>query len=315
MLGRLLRAGAAATAACSLALSPAWGAGGGDKKGRSSVSAEDRKAAQREFAEGQRAFKLGDFRHAALSFESAYRHAPHHDPLWNAARAWHRAGDLARAANLYAKYLREAPPRTPDRNTAQSALDALSQKLARLEVHANGLDEPSVDGTPLEHDSVYVAPGEHVIEARADKRTVTQRRTVEAGTVVSVAIVPPPPEPPPPPPKPPPPPEPKRKGWPPVVVYVGGAVTALAGGITIWSGVDTRRHKTTFDAAPTQDNLDTGLGKQTRTNVLLGVTAGAAVLTGVAAVWLVDWRSPRSEGAAAVRLDLGPGSATLTGRF
>jgi hypothetical protein len=85
-------------------------------------SAADREAAARAFSQGQRAFKKGDFRHAAESFETAYKDAPHPSSLWNAARAWHRARELARAANLYAKFLREAPADSRDRNSAQAAI-------------------------------------------------------------------------------------------------------------------------------------------------------------------------------------------------
>src|SRR5580700_7027743 len=78
-------------------------------------SEDDRRAAASFFAEGQKAYNGGDFRHAAESFESAYKRAPRLPPLWNAARAWDKGGELVRAANLYASYLRKAPPNTPDR--------------------------------------------------------------------------------------------------------------------------------------------------------------------------------------------------------
>ena len=63
-------------------------------------SDEDRKAAAKLFAEGQKSYSTGDFRHAAESFEAAYARAPRLAPLLNAARAWHNARELVRAANL-----------------------------------------------------------------------------------------------------------------------------------------------------------------------------------------------------------------------
>src|SRR5262249_30884250 len=77
---------------------------------RSPRTAEARREAARKFGDATRAFDAGDYRRAGEGFEAAYQLAPHEDPLWNGARAWHLAGDLARAANLYARYLREAPP-------------------------------------------------------------------------------------------------------------------------------------------------------------------------------------------------------------
>src|SRR5579862_584019 len=77
-----------------------------------------RAQAAEQFREGSRAFDGGDFAQAADAFEQAYRLAPHVDSLWNAARARQRAEDLARAATLYAKYLRDAPPDARDRDLA-----------------------------------------------------------------------------------------------------------------------------------------------------------------------------------------------------
>src|SRR5262249_13544235 len=89
-------------------------------------SAEDRKAARDRFAEGERAFKAGDFARAGEAFDDAYRLAPHPSAAWNAARAWQKAGEKARAANLYARYLREAPANDPDRSQSAAALVELS---------------------------------------------------------------------------------------------------------------------------------------------------------------------------------------------
>ena len=280
------------------------------------VTAADRHAAQQAFAEGQRAFTLGDFQHAAESFEKAYQRAPHHAALWNAARSWQRAGEGARAANLYAKYLREAPPNAPDRNSAIAALKKLSGKLARLEIHAAGMQELQVDGEPVQDEVVYVSPGTHLIEAKSGDRTVRQQQRAEAGAVVSVALLPPPvassaPRPPPPPPPPPPV---QSKKWSPTVVYVGGAITLVLAGATTWSGLNTLSQKDTFDAAPTQDNLDEGHARQTRTNVLLACSLGAAALTGAAALWLVDWGSERSKGKETGHVQAGVAGNSLVVR-
>jgi hypothetical protein len=260
---------------------------------------EDRQVAAHEFQEAQRAFAAGDFRLAAELFESAYKHKPHYAPLWNAARARQRAGDTARAANLYARYLREAPPNTRDRNTAQTALRELAPKLGRLEVAAVGLDDLRLDGEPVSERTVYVNPGAHVVEAikkgeGGDKdKTVRASASVDAGQTVSVALVPPDEAQPPQPLTPPPPsrePEHTKGGLSPTVVIVGGGVTALAATLTVFSGVDTLNQRSQFDKDPSQSNLDSGKSKQLRTNILLGVTATFAVLTGACAIWLVDWQ-------------------------
>lgn len=284
------------------------------------ASSEDRRQAAKDFAEGDRAFKEGDFRQAAESYERAYRRVPHHSALWNAARAWHRAGELARAANFYARYLREAPPNARDRNSAQRAVNDLSSRLARLEIHATDMASIKLDGEPVEATSVFVTPGAHVVEGRTrDDRPVREAQTVEPGDVISIALAPPPPAPvakvtPPPPPAPPPP----SHGWSPVTVYFGGALTLALAGITVWSGLDTLQQKDAFDRSPTQNNLDVGRQKETRTNVLIVASSGVAALTAATAIFLVDWHGggAREKGPEAhVEVGAGPGTLLVRGEF
>jgi tetratricopeptide (TPR) repeat protein len=283
------------------------------------VSSEDRRQAAKDFGEGDRAFKEGDFRQAAESYERAYRRVPHHSALWNAARSWHRAGELARAANFYARYLREAPPNARDRNSAQRAVNDLSSRLARLEIHASDVTALELDGEAVEPGSVFVTPGAHVVEARArDGRPVREAQTVEPGDVISVSLAPPPPAPvakeaPPAPAALPP-----AHGWSPVIVYFGGAVTLALAGITVWSGLDTLQQKDAFDRSPTQNNLDVGRQKQTRTNVLVGATSAVAALTAATAFFLVDWRGGGAHEKAPeahVEVGAGLGSVLLRGAF
>lgn len=325
---RLLGAALVAVAA-AVAVAPVARA-----QGVAAAGADDRRQAAKDFADGDRAFKDGDYRQAAESYERAYARVPHHSALWNAARSWHRAGELARAANLYARYLREAPPGARDRNSAQRAMNELSGRLARIEVHATDVADVQVDGQPVAGPSVFVTPGAHVVSGRAaDGRAVRQSQSVEAGDVVSVALVPSP-APGAPAPPPPPAPTPERRasrGWSPIVVYFGGAVALALAGITVWSGIDTLQQKDAFDKTPTQNNLDVGRQKETRTNVLIAASAGVAALTAVTALVLVDWHGTREsagppgsglehptrkrEPGPAVQVGAGLGSLVLKGSF
>jgi hypothetical protein len=297
-----------------------------------------RKEAARKYTEGTRAFDAGDFTGAAQAFEAAYALAPHPDALWNAARAWHRAGELARAANLYARYLREVPWNAPDRATAQAAMKTLASKLARIEVRASpGVEAIRLDDSLLDATVVYVIPGVHVLRGHTATGDVEERTTVKAGAEVSVLVAPaesPAPAAPDTPASPsaspmepaapaPPPhstitpeksgPAP-RSGWSPVVFAVETGLTVAVTGITIWSGVDTLSTRQSFLANPTQGTLDSGRFDQLRTNVLLGVSIGLAALTAATAIFLVDWGGPRAE-ATALRVGLGPASAFVRGSF
>jgi hypothetical protein len=272
-------------------------------------SFEKKKAAAAAFNRGEKAYAAKDFKGAGAAFEEAFDHVPHPSALWNAARAWNRAGELPRAANLYARYLSEAPPDAPDRKNATTSLDKLTPKLGKLNINAPGADKVEVDDEVALGKSVYVTPGTHVVRARTKDKVIQRVQSVEAGGVASVALV-----------------EdavsvpidatakePDRgKPLPPAVVIGGGAATAVALGITIGLGVDTLNAKSTYDAAQTQENLDAGRAKQTRTNVLLGVTLGLAALTGAAAIFLVDWGGS-SKGAA--KVGAGLGSVHLLGSF
>jgi hypothetical protein len=287
-------------------------------------SAAEREAAQRAFAQAQHAFRRGDFRHAAEQFEVAYGHAPHPDVLWNAARAWHRAREFARAANLYAKFLRDAPADARDRNSATTELRELSQRLARLDVVAPDFQELRVDEQPLDGTSVYVTPGAHVVEGKIDGRVVRQTPTVAAGDVMSVALVTAPPAP-----AAPaaalPAPAPAevtrdegvktgRHGLPPVVVWIGAGATAVATGITVWSAVDTEQARSHYNGTP--QALDDGLDKERRTNVLVVVSSGLGAFTLLSTLLFVDWHgSGKPKEGVTVKVGAGLGSVSLGGTF
>lgn len=199
----------------------------------------------------------------------------------------------------------------------------MKPKVGRIDVHATDVTGVVVDQVSFEGGSVYVVPGSHLIEGRATtsaRETVRVTPNVAAGEVVSVVLAPPreapstagmidpletidstPP-----------PPVAKSAGVSPMFVVVGGALTAVATGLTVWSGLSTlsRRDRYVLNRdQQTQENYDDGKAAQTRTNVLLAVTGGVAVLTAVTAVFFVDWHGTRSTAMVGV----GPGSVVLRG--
>ncbi len=77
----------------------------------------------------------------------------------------------------------------------------------------------------------------------------------------------------------------------------GLVVTAGLGGVTIWSGIDTMNNPGTAAVKAgcagkgvSCPLYQQGLASQTRTNVLIGATAGAAAVTIVLAVF-TKWKS------------------------
>ncbi len=105
------------------------------------------------------------------------------------------------------------------------------------------------------------------------------------------------------------------RGISPVWFYLGLGATGIAGVATIVSGVDTANQHSAFTSKCGSANppvacpvglASSGQSAQTRTNVLLGVTAGLAAVT-VVTVFFVRWHD--------TRVGLSPAGVTATGRF
>jgi tetratricopeptide (TPR) repeat protein len=275
------------------------------------------------FEQGRTAFNGGDYASAALAFDQAYATRPHHSSIWNAALAWERAADPVKAANRFARYLDEAPPDALDRDTATARLQALGGKLGRLELRAEGVTELRVDGQAVDSTTVYVSPGSHVVTARKGSQSIRHLASVQAGELLSVALAPgletvdaekaadvrasgDEPEPPlmpingrstvvqen----------DTSWRGLPPITFYAGTVITATLAGVTVWSGIDTLAARDDYDREQSRAKAEEGLEKQDRTNILFAVTLGVALLTGVTALWLVDWDGEGSDRESASTL-------------
>jgi hypothetical protein len=289
------------------------------------LSESDRKAAHDQYEQGKKAFEGGDYLRAATLFLAAYRLAPHHDPLWNAARAYELAGEKVRAANLYTLYLEIAPVEALDRDRATAARRDLAAVLGRLEVHGRATDV-RVDDAPANGTTIFVAPGQHIVRGIIDGQAIENVVTVSAGSTLSVALETAPspgsapsmprtsstaPE------------SPaiarpramearqsSARPLPPLVVYIGAGLTLVAAGFTIASGVDTLNAKSQYEATPSEPLLSDGQSKQDRTNVLFWTTLGLGVTTATLAVLLVHWGRGHE-----VRAGFGPGSLLVDGRL
>jgi hypothetical protein len=275
---------------------------------------EEQAVAGRKFKEGLRAFAKHDYANAAKLFEEAYAIAPHPDAMMNAADARDRAGDLLLSAQNCQRVLADFP-NDKAAEDARAKLGTLTPKLGRLDVQTKGLaTDVTVDGAASHPGEVFVDPGDHVVEAKIWGELVTRRVNVVAGARENVLLEPPPKEAPkaitPAPPR-------DEKPLHPAFFFVGLGLTAAAGGVMIWSGVDTNQARDDFDASPTQQGLDDGRSKQLRTNVLIGVTAGLGVATGAIGVFATEWGGDDAPGEppSTARLVVGPGFSGVSGTF
>ncbi len=301
-------------------------------------SPERIRSAAEEFDRGRRAFLAKDFEQAAVHFENAYRDAPRAESLRLAIRARREAKQPARAATHAAVALERYGDDAPTAQLAKEVLAESSPQLHDLTVEcspecslAEGGRILSQSDGPRHH--VFLEPGTHEIAVGFRQGTVSLTVDATRGgkDVLPVAAPPEPPDPAaaaPPPgaglpgPSPVRPPEAARGNKPfgPVVFFVAAGITLVAGGATVASGLDTQNNPgidaVRRECAGKDESCPLyreGQSSETRTNVLLGVTAGATVATAVLGVFFTRWSSP----SVAIAPSVGPGhaGASLGGHF
>lgn len=314
-------------------------------------SAEDIKAAGAEFDLGKQAFKKKAWIEASEHFEAADSRAPSAVALELAIRSRDKASQLDRAATLAELALKRHAGEAGLAKLAESVL-----KRARAELHALTVKcAPECDlvlGTKLVHGGaatervVYLPPGPAQVNASwsGGRTRVAPVQALKAGQS-EVAFEAPPEETPPAvggaakakskpakagaAPEPTPAPPPTRDtgakqggGLPPLVFFVGAGLTAVAGGLSIWSGIDTQNNPGKDAVREQCAGQDTscpayqdGLERQNRTNILLGVTAGLALTSGVIGAFFTDWSGEPDKQSARVEPWLGVGALGARGRF
>ena len=283
-------------------------------------SPERIKAAAEEFDRGRRAYLAKNYDQAAVHFENAYRDAPSAQTLRLAIRARRDAKQLARAATLAAIAQARYPEDSASMQNAKETLDAAAPELHEYTIDCNvdcaiAADGRVVSQSDAQHHRIFLDPGAHDLgvsfgEGRSTARKIEARKggkeslSFEAPPASKVEPPPPPPDPnrdkvtPPPPP--PPPPKVEEKPFGPLVFLVGAGLTAAAGGVTIWSGIDTQNSPGTEavrrECAGKDESCPAyadGQDKELRTNVLIGTTIGLGVVTAVVGLFFTQWSSAK----------------------
>lgn len=306
------------------------------------------RAAAEAFDRGREAYKNEDYADAAGQFESADASAPSAAALELAMRARDKAGQLDRAASLAVLALKRYPDDANISKIAPELVKRGKQELYELTVRCDEPCQLTLDGklvhgsTTTEH-VLFLSPGAHTVSAGfSEDRALSKNVEATAGEGGELTFVAPAPAEPraaaepetePEPLETEPEPAPKSEGgWSPTVFYVGAGLTALAGGITIWSGIDTQNNpgpdrvkEECVGKGESCPLYQEGLSKQHRTNILLGVTAGLGIGTILIAAIATDWgggSTEADEGTTARKVTiqpwvaLGDGAALgATGRF
>lgn len=309
-------------------------------------SAEDIKAAADAFDQGKRAYKDRKWAAAAEQFEAADRSAPAPVALEFAMKAREKAGQLDRAATLAALALDRHPTETKLAKEAGQVLERAEKTLHRVRVKCDPpcdlvIGTKLVHGRPGELRTVFLPVGDHTVRAgwsggrseSADVKAIKGGRSeltftapaekpeapAEPVTSAPTSSTPSP--------QPTPKPDPTAEassGMSPAVFFVGAGLTVAAGAATVWSGLDTQNNPGTdrvksecAGQGPDCPAYQDGLSRQRRTNVLIGVTAGLGVVTGVVGAFFTDWGggSKGPEQAAHVEPWVSLGSVGARGRF
>jgi hypothetical protein len=307
------------------------------------ASADDKKpdparirAAAAEFDAGVGALKKKDYEGAASHFEVANATVPSPTALRQAIRARVEAGQGSLAATLSVHAIERYGHDAVLSKLARETVEKFEPLLYKVSVTCASpcvlaVGTRSVPGEAGTRRVVYLDPGSATINATfpGQEGPGAPPRDVEAKAGDGIELrfepkkkprPPPPPDPevkskselPPDDPKPEAEPEPERKGISPAFFGVSLAATVGVGVATIWSGVDTQANPGTAAVMAACQGKGTscplyqeGLAKQTRTNALIGATAGTAALTIVLAVF-TNWRGAKKPpGTPAARVTLG----------
>ncbi len=282
----------------ALSVPPAY-AGDGDRD----ADGDPRAEASKRFRRGVKLYNDDDFVAALVEFKRAYELAPHYRVLYNLGQTSRELKDYATALGIYKQYLEEGGKKLgrKRKKKVQGLVEDLTDRVGTLTITTN------VEGAEIQIDDVLVgvSPLDEPIVVNVGRRRVVAtltghapaRRVLEvAGTdeleveleLTDLEAARPPPQPPQPPP---PPPEP---GLPvPGIVAlsitgVSGIVTGVLGGLALSARSDLDDALAAFPGTPKtiQDAQDKTSTLATATDVMIGVTAAAAVTTLV--LFIVD---------------------------
>lgn len=297
-------------------------------------TAQERQAAAEAFDRGTTSYLAEDYGTAARWFEMANNLAPAAPALLQAIRAHQRAGNDLRAGTLALRLVERFPDAGPAVDESQRIVDGMRGRFFFVEVTCDSECAVELDGTLQAHPAFFLEPGrtyrvgasfasgnatEEITGGAGEQRTV--RLTAPEGSAVQG-------------------PngdpgstrmtgesawtrredperrqerEPSRGGVHPAGFLTSLALTLGAGGVLVWSGMDTLSARDEYEEVAAQERRDgdlefteatqllaAGRDKERRTNILIGATAGLAVITVVMAI-VTDWGGSDDDERATIR--------------
>jgi hypothetical protein len=247
------------------------------------------------FSKAQKAELGGDFTEAASLYALADEMAPAAAALRGAARAARQAGLNATAATHAAVLLAREQDQA-SRTLAEDILRESAGQLGHLRVQCDAPCKVMIDGRMTvsrkgEAHDLYARPGDRAVAASFDDGNApAQTVSLAAGAeselsfsapqqaIAAVTVSTPAPEQH----------EARRaRRLSPWYFATAGALTLVAGGITLWSGLDVNKAHDDYDrnGASAQKDYDEGRKLEKRTNALIGVTGALAAATVVLGIF------------------------------
>ncbi len=273
-------------------------------------NAERLKSAAAEYDAGRRAYAENKFEDAASHFENAFHDAPNAQTIRNAIMCRSKANQLSRAATLAVLAFSKYPEDEQVAQIVKQTVAEAESKLFKVSVGCTPACGVASDGRVISLEDAkkvvfFLDPGPHaVVVSWEGDRTKPLDVTAKAGGSQDFTL-----EAPPMPVKPVGPvgpagggeqPAPSTKPFGPAVFFVGLGLTAVAGGVLVWSGIDTINNpgadvvkQKCVGLGETCPEYQDGRAKQLRTNVMIGVTSGLGALTLITGIFLTQWTSPK----------------------
>lgn len=296
-------------------------------------TAQERQAAAEAFDRGTTSYLAEDYATAARWFEMANNLAPAAPALLQAIRAHQRAGNEQRAGTLALRLVERFPDAGPAVEESQRIVDGVRANYFFVDVICDSECAVELDGTLQAHPAFFLEPGrtyrvgasfasgnatEEISGAAGEQRTVrltapeggavqgtngdpgSTRMTGESAWTRRE--------------------DPERReereesggGVHPAGFLTSLALTLGAGGVLVWSGMDTLSARDEYEQVAADERragngfteatrlLEEGRDKERRTNILIGATAGLAVITVVMAI-VTDWGGSDDDERATIR--------------
>jgi tetratricopeptide (TPR) repeat protein len=248
------------------------------------VDPEKERAARGLFDAGSLAFNEGRFEDALSYFKQAYDLAPKPKLLFNIGTVLDRLRRDREALSTFKEYLARVPQAT-NRAAVEARVKVLQETIDKEDALVQQAKEKAATDAAAAQQQQSNQPAAQPAETQAPVAQSSPAEPAKKPNLVPLIVV--------------------------------GSATVVVGGIALWSHLDTSSALDAYKKDPTKKNYDDGVGKQTRTNILLIGTGALAVATGVIAYFtfssgsgsesasagasasLTPWLSPNSAGATA----------------